>query len=122
MGEDQVGYVKLDFVRFFPHKFWISTWGSDPSYPEGFRYKLLTVRDEKRECIEIILLLEQRDGDKQEMHRATIDLRKADDYARIFWKGLEEEHGLSFEEQDFTAVRSIVEFNEAVAAHDWDCR
>lgn len=121
MGEDQVGYVKLDFVRFFPHKFWVSTWGTDLSYPDGFRYKLLTVRDETERRVELVLLLEQRDGDKLEMHRATIDMRQVDGYAGAFWKGLEEEHGVSFEEQDFTAARSIIEFDEAVAAHGWNC-
>jgi len=116
---EQPGFLKLDFARYFPHKFWISDWSEDGQYPEGFRYKLLSARDEKKQAVELVLLLEQRNGDKQEMHRAQVKVAAADGYARVFVDGLEEEHGLDFEEQDFTTVRTTEEFDRAVTAYGW---
>src|SRR5262245_9586311 len=116
---EQPGFLKLDFARYFPHKFWTSDWSEDDQYPNGFRYKLLSARDEKKQVVELVLLLEVRHANKQEMHRAQVKVAAADGYARVFVDGLEEEHGLDFEEQDFTAVRTAEEFDRAVTAHGW---
>lgn len=115
----QPGFLKLDFATYFPHKFWISDWSEDDQYPDGFRYKLLGARDETKQAVELVLLLEARNGDKQEMHRAQVKIAAADGYARVFVNGLEKEHDLDFEEQDFTAVRTAEEFNRAVTAYGW---
>jgi len=116
---EQPGFFKIDFVRFFPHKFWISNWGNDATYPGGFRYKLLSVRDEKKHAAELVLLLEQNGGGKQEMHRVQVKLDALDGYARVFWEGLENEHDIEFEEQDFSEVRTADEFDQAVAEYGW---
>ena len=113
------GFIKLDFARYFPHKFWISTWAKDASYPGGFRYKILTARDEKKGLVEMVLLLEETDGTKEEMHRARVRDDSVDGYARVFWEGLEKEHGIEFEEQDFSKARSEEEFEEAVSRYGW---
>jgi hypothetical protein len=118
----QPGIVKLDFARYFPHKFWISDWSEDDEYPEGFRYKVLGVRDEEEQAVELVLLLEERNGSKQEVHRALVKVAAADGYARVFVDGLEEEHGLDFEEQDFTAVRTAEQFDRAVTTYGWSGR
>lgn len=118
-SSEHPGFVKIDFARHFPHKFWISDWSEDQQYPAGFRYKILGVRDETKQVVELVLVLEERNGDKQEMHRAQVKVAAADGYARVFVDGLEEEHGLDFEEQDFTAVRSAEEFDRAVASYGW---
>jgi hypothetical protein len=115
----QPGFIKIDFARYFPHKFWISNWEADAIYPDGFRYKLLSVRDEKQHSAELVLLLEQRDGAKEEMHRVQVKLHALEGYARVFWEGLEEEHGIEFEEQDFSAVRTVEEFDQAVTEYGW---
>jgi hypothetical protein len=116
---EQPGFLKLDFARFFPHKFWISTWSKDGTYPNSFRYKVLSARDEKKAVIELVLLLEEEDGTKQEMHRAQVRLAVLDGYARVFVEGLEQEHGIEFEEQDFSDVQSIAEFERAMAEYGW---
>ncbi len=115
----QPGFLKFDFVRYFPHKFWISDWGEDATYPGGFRYKILSARDEKKGVGELVLVLEQKDGTKQEMHRAQVKLAALDGYARVFSEGLESEHGIEFEEQDFSGVRTLKEFDRAVAEYGW---
>ncbi len=42
-GMDEGAYVSLDFKSQYPYKFWVSSWGEDESYPDGFHYKLLFV-------------------------------------------------------------------------------
>ena len=118
----QPGFLKLDFARFFPHKFWISDWGEDEAYPDGFRYKILSARDEEHGLVELVLLLEEWGGTKQEMHRVQVKLAALDGYARVFWQGLEREHGIEFEEQDFTHVRTEEEFDRAIAKYGWSSR
>ena len=116
---EQPGFLKIDFAKFFPHKFWVSDWSDDDTYPDGFRYKLLSARDEEKAVVEMVLLVEEDDGTKQEMHRAEVKVPALDGYARVFVRGLEEEHGLSFEEQDFSAVRTAEEFERALEAYGW---
>jgi len=111
--------IKVDFERFFPHKFWISTWGKDSAYPDGFRYKILSARDEKQQTIEVVLLLEKSDGEKVEMLRSEPQLNAIDGYARVYWRGLEDEYQIEFEEQDYSAIRTAEEFEDAVASHGW---
>jgi hypothetical protein len=118
-SSQQPGFVKIDFARYFPHKFWISDWSEDDQYPDGFRYKVLGVRDEGQQVVELVLLLEAQSGEKQEMHRVQVKMAAADGYARVFVDGLSEEHGLDFEEQDFTGARTAEEFDKAVAAYGW---
>ena len=116
---EQPGLIKLDFVRFYPHKFWISDWAEDETYPDGFRYKVLSARDENASTVEIVLLLQARDGTKEEMHRAAVNLAAVDRYTRVFVEGLQSQYGIEFEEQDFSKVRSAEEFEQSVAAYGW---
>ncbi len=116
---EQPGIVRIDFARHFPHKFWISNWSEDETYPDGFRYKLLGVRNEREQVVELVLLLEERSGEKQEMHRAQAKLAAADGYASVFVNGLTKKLALDFEKQDFSAVRTPEEFEQAVAAYGW---
>jgi hypothetical protein len=112
-ASQQPGILKLDFTRFFPYKFWISDWGADSTYPDGFRYKLLSARDEKDGTIEVVLLLQAKCGAKQEMHGAEVKLDGFDEYVGVFVDGLVSEYGIEFEEQDFSRVRSAEEFEKA---------
>jgi len=118
-SSQQPGFVRIDFVRYFPHRFWISDWSEDDQYPDGFRYKVLGVRDEDKQVVELVLLLEAQGGKKEEMHRAQVKIAAADRYAHLFVDGLAKEHGLDFEEQDFTDVRTVEEFDQTIAAHGW---
>ena len=63
------GVVSLDFSSLFPHKFWVSTWSRDEQFPDGFRYMLLSVRQESAGLIQLIGLIEEEDGAKTEMSR-----------------------------------------------------
>ena len=118
-SSEQAGFIKIDFARHFPHKFWVSNWSEDDTYPDGFRYKLLGVRDEIVEVVELVVLLEETNGDKEEMHRAQVEIAAADGYASVFLDGLAEAHHLDFEEQDFTAVRTFEEFDKLVTSYGW---
>jgi hypothetical protein len=112
-------FVSWDFVRSFPHKFWISNWSSDETYPEGFRYKVLSTRWIENEFIELVLVLQKRDGSKQEMKRLEIRHDRFDDLAQRFCNSLEKQFGIEFKEQDLSFVSNEAEFDKAAQDLGW---
>ena len=112
--------ITLDFVRRFPHRFWISQWTSDEHYPDGYRYKVLSARTEPEGPIELVVVLEERSGDKTELKRIDVSRDAFDRTAEIFLSGLEETYDLDFEEVDCTAVRHAEQFERMVAAAGWN--
>jgi hypothetical protein len=111
--------VSFDFRQSFPHKYWISTWAKDESYPKGFRYKLLTVHNEQENMIEMVLVLEEPGGLKDEMKRMKVSPSAVDRTCAIFTDGLAEEHGVQFDELDLSTVRSAKEFEQRVTEAGW---
>src|SRR5262249_38634811 len=85
--------VTLDFEARFPHRFWISTWANGEHYPNGYRYKLLSMRPEPEGLIEFVVVLEERGGTKTEMKRLELSPSAFDRAAAIFVEGLSEEYG-----------------------------
>jgi hypothetical protein len=61
------GFVHIDFEKTFPQVFWTSNWGEDADCPEGFRYKVFSVRKEPASDFEVVLVHELRDGSKTEV-------------------------------------------------------
>jgi hypothetical protein len=119
MGET-VAYVAFDFARRFPHKFWVSSWAKDDQYPEGFRYKLLSVHPEPEGLIEFVVLLEQRSGEKTELKRLEVSPSAFNRTANIFTEGLAEEYKIQFEELDASQVRTESQFREVALAAGWN--
>lgn len=89
--------ISIDFQDTFPHKFWISTWSKDESYPMGFRYKLLSARDNRSDYVELVIVLEEPDGCKTEMKRMDIKISAFDDIAWRFVRGFEETYEMEFQ-------------------------
>jgi hypothetical protein len=114
-----IGLVNFDFVRFFPQKFWVSNWATDETYPAGYCYKILAVRDEMERKVELVLIRSHRDGTKEELHRAAVPIGEVDEAASIFSVGLAKKFGLDFEEQDFSAVRTLEEFRALSRKYGW---
>jgi hypothetical protein len=119
MSNLSVAVVSIDFTSRFPHKFWVSSWAHDEQYPNGFRYKLLSVRPEPEGLIELVVLLEQTSGEKTELSRLDISPSAFNRTAAIFANGLADSYGLEFEELDLQGVRTEQHFNEATAAAGW---
>jgi hypothetical protein len=113
------GLVTYDFERFFPHKSWVSGWTTDETYPAGFCYKILSVRDEVDARVELVLVRAFRDGAKEELHRARVRIGEADDAASIFSRGLAQNFGLDFETQDYTTARSLEQFHVLTQEYGW---
>ncbi len=111
--------VSVDFNATFPHKYWISDWSKDQSYPKGFRYKLLTVHHEEDDMIEMVVVLEQPGGLKDEMERMKISSSAAARTCAIFVDGLAKEYGIEFEELDLSAVRSAQDFERSITDAGW---
>ena len=119
MSESISGVVVVDFASHFPHKFWISTWAKDEQYPEGFRYKLLSVRPATEGLIEFVVLLEQSSGEKSEMTRLDISPSAFDRTANTFISGLAEEYEIEFEELDCSKIETEHQFCNVVRAAGW---
>lgn len=113
------GLVTFDFVDLFPHKFWISEWSSDSEYPEGFRYKLLSTRRESVDVIQFLVVLQQRSGDKEVLSTINVTASVFDRLAATFVDGLATQHGLDFEEQDFSSCRTSEAFDREAALVGW---
>jgi hypothetical protein len=113
------GVINFDYERWFPHIFWVSQWTSDDSIPDGYCYKLLSVRDESAGRVELVVLLTERNGDKNEMHRFSIPTEQARSAARDWAAGLTKRFGLDFEEQDYSAIRTREDLNAATRKFGW---
>ena len=112
-------FVTLDFIRRFPHRFWITDWSSDEHYPAGYRYKILSSREEPDGPMEFVVLLEERSGQKTEMKRLSISPLSFDHTADVFVSGLADSYDLKFELVDCTAARSEDQFERIVTAAGW---
>jgi hypothetical protein len=113
------GIISIDFNETFPYKFWISTWSKDESYPLGFRYKLLSVRNTNDDFVELVIVLEEPDGYKTEMKRMDIEISAFDDFAGGFVRGFEETYGIEFQLQDFSQVKAKEEFDALSKKMTW---
>ena len=109
----------LDFATRYPHKYWISDWSKDETYPDGFRYKLLSMRPDPGDFIELLLVLEQSGGEKTVMKHLDVAPSAFDRTAQTFVEGLAEAYGLDFELLDLSAIRTSEEFGRVVAEAGW---
>ena len=110
--------VSYDFVDTFPLWIWVSSWATDDSYPAGFRYKRFSTRSPQDEC-ELILVLEERNGEKTEMKRLSGPPAAVLHTAKVFVEGLGESYGIEFNEFDFSDIKSSEEFERRVEELEW---
>lgn len=116
----QKALMSIDFKHTFPYLFWISNWATDESYPEGFRYKILVIRNVKTKKLDVSLVLEESNGDKTLMRRFSADVGDlALTALREFVKKLEDSFNIEFEEQDFSDVETYEEFEVRTARLGW---
>ena len=113
------GLLSFDFDTRFPHRFWISDWTSDASYPDGFRYKLLSGRDTASDDIEFLIVVEAVNGAKTILKHYDVTASAFDRTARTFVEGLAEEHRLDFRLLDLSEVRTPEEFERRVTEAGW---
>src|SRR5262245_9662853 len=95
------GFVHIDFEHTFPHVFWTSGWVQDSEFPDGFRYKVFSVRHEPSGDFEVVLLQESRDGRKTEMQRWSVPADSFDASADMI-RMLEEQFGVTFDRVDMS--------------------
>jgi hypothetical protein len=112
-------FVSFDFITHFPFKYYISTWNSDEHYPEGFRYKLLSSKRKNDPFIEVIILLQEKNGFKTEMKRMDIKEEAFDRLVPIALRSLENMHCISFEEQDYSTCESSEDFEDKAIKNGW---
>src|SRR4030095_12286451 len=102
--------VTYDFVACFPHVGWISTWSSDAQYPNGFRYKILTVRHDPERKIEVVLVMEEVSGNMRWRLRLDVAAGAFDRTVRSLVAKLAVRFKIEFEEHDLSDVRTADEF------------
>jgi hypothetical protein len=111
--------LSYDFENVFPHKTWVSTWATDASYPEGFRYKVMSANHVIEQSIELLILLQHRNGSKEVLKHYDVEPSAFDGVAATFVDGLAETHGITFEEQDFRGCQSPEQFESVAARFGW---
>jgi hypothetical protein len=111
--------VTYDFATCFPHVSWISNWSSDDQYPNGFRYKILTVRHDPRCKIEVVVVMEDADGGKIERVRLDVATEAFDRIVRSLVAKLAARFELDFEEHDLSDVRTADDFETKIRDLGW---
>lgn len=114
------GLIHLDFEQTFPHIFWTSGWMQDSEYPEGCRYKVLSMRREPNGDIEVVLVQEARDGTKMVLQRLSVAFDDFAASAADFIQMLEERLGVTFDRVDMTSVRTPEEFEAKSRQIGWE--
>ena len=112
-------YIRLDFTQTFPHMFWVSTVSYDSEAPDGFRYKMFATRHEPGMVIELLLLRQMEDGRKRQVFhmQAPIDKFAAADGVI---RELESSANVSFEQFDFSSIRTFDEFRSKAIEVGWE--
>jgi hypothetical protein len=113
------GLLTLDFIRTYPHKMWISDWSSDEQYPEGFRYKILSARIVPDNVFELLIVIQQRNGEKEILKNLEVDESAFDRVSSVFVNGLRDEYSLDFEAQNFTTCRRMADFDAKSVQYGW---
>ncbi len=111
--------VCINFVQYFPHKFWVSSWQKNESYPEGFRYKIVSALDDYMPVIEFLVVLESVNGFKWDVHRFVTSLKRSQENVEMWLDILEKQHGVVFQEHDFSSFKSAEEFEQASHSVGW---
>jgi hypothetical protein len=121
MTEDEFlgALVTYDFVTCFPHVDWISNWSSDDQYPDGFRYKILTVRHDPERKIEVVLVMEEVSGNKIERLRLDVAADAFDRTVRSLVAKLAVRFEIEFEEHDLSDVRTADDFDKRIEELGW---
>jgi hypothetical protein len=113
------GFIRLDFTHTFPHVFWASSIGYDERSPEGFRYKVLTMRREPEMVIELVLLRESVNGTKTQLAHMQAPLDKFGATGDMV-RQLGQDQSVSFERFDLTQIRTFEEFRTKAIEIGWE--
>jgi hypothetical protein len=79
----------------------------------------MSVRDVQKKRTEMVLVLTQRDGQKEEMLRVAVDLCDAEGAAKLIVSDLTSRYRLDFQEQDYSRVRTMAGYLRATKRYGW---
>lgn len=112
-------YVRLDFKRTFPHVFWVSSASYDAEAPDGFCYKLFTMRHEPEMIIELLLLRQMENGTKRKVIHVEAPIDKFGTTQDII-RELEQSANVVFERFDLMNIRTWDDFRSKADEVGWD--
>jgi len=116
---DQRGFLHFDFQTLYPYKFWISSWGRDRSYPNGFRYKLLTGLDRGAGTSRLVILLEEPGELKTSMADICCSQDEIDHVAESMAEHLTTQFNIAFTEYDFSSADTFDEYCRLSKENGW---
>ena len=119
MEEDQDPLITINFKETFPGIYWISKWSTDESYPDGYRYKLLSNVNRETGLAELVVVIEETGGLKTEMSRLEVEVSALERVGQVFVDGLEDDFGLDFEMQDYTHINTADEYEAEIYKNGW---
>jgi hypothetical protein len=114
------GLPELDFKRFFPYMVAVSEIQKDVTFPDGFQYKFITVKDEEDKAI--FLALVRREGSSRlvRLYVAKGPLENAEASMRGRVQSFGDKLKLKFEVIDLKDVRTSEEFKTKAENLGWE--
>ncbi len=109
----------VNFKDTFPWKVWVSSEGRDSTYPAGFHYKLLSVRNADSTIVDFALVRELPDGSKVVAIHANGPLAKFDATTAHVLETLSKSFNITFQLFDLSDVRTFEEFQTRAADLGW---
>ena len=110
----------IDFREVFPYLAWLSTEGHSDKYPDGFRYKLLSVRTADAKTVEFALIRVLHDGTEMVALHARGPLEPFGESATALVRDFSRRTGVEFRRIDLTDVRDPETFRAKAADLGWD--
>ena len=110
----------VDLENIYPYLVWTSTEGHDENHPDGFRYKLLSVRSADSRTVEFALIRELTDGTKIVALHARGPLAPFGETATALVSDFSKRFHVEFTRIDLSDVRDLDEFRQRATALGWD--
>jgi hypothetical protein len=119
MEENLDPLITINFKETFPGIYWISNWSVDESYPDGYRYKILSNVNKESGMADLVVVIEEKDGTKTEMSRLEVEASSLERIGKVFVDGLEKDFGLDFHMQDYTHIETADEYESEIYKNGW---
>jgi hypothetical protein len=110
----------IDFSNVYPHLIWVSSEARDRDQPDGFRYKLLSVRHEACQTVEFVIVRENHLGDRARVIHARGPVHSFEATTESVLAHLGQNAGVTFELYDLRDACDLERFRAKLSAFGWE--